>query len=529
MSSLRGLPILVTRKENKSVYVNLFSTLSMVIDFLFSSINNDDNIFITAFTDKETFLAGLNSASAEKFSTLNDKHISGAYFLTKKNIPNSPGVVELAKDIHRLKPKFKKNTQHILLINESLLSDLTVPEIELFLHNIKQLANKREISITLCLYGHLGMVNLESKLMTLNQAIAGLSSMTAVDEQRFSYFVRFWLSSYGVTAGEEFLLEQNEQNKLEATRYEKIHAHETVKNKLDGHICYINKAALNQSEQPSKDMIVADDNQQLLTLLDNPQAATIIFSCTNQTEIQKLAINCYQLRNQFGNQLKVIIRETQQCLRYVDEKLFLRAGVNLIVPHQVPYPRFMAQVEAVQGQIMTRSLPLSLESLLKYSLKYGNKGYLQSNDFVQYCSGIITRSIYSDVDFSLVRLTLLPGMSAEECLRLCHIRRDGDVVTATNSAVYVLFSAIRKTDIDIAINHIFDFPVRDLFHSTTTFDTKEDLEREMRYITDNPIMISEEVSSLTIQQQIFAPSVTPMTDVPVLFAVKKAITTQETI
>ncbi len=120
-------------------------------------------------------------------------------------------------------------------------------------------------------------------------------------------------------------------------------------------------------------------------------------------------------------------------------------------------------------------------------------------------------------------------MSAEECLRLCHIRRDGDVVTAANNALYVLFSAIRKTDIDIAINRIFEFPVRDLFRSTITLEIKEDIEVELRHIIENSLEISEEVSALTTQQQIFSPATASLTEVPVLFAVKKAIPTRELV
>ncbi len=529
MSLSRTLPLLVTKKESKSVYVNLFSTLSMAIDFLSSTINNDSNNLLTVFSNKESFLSGLDSNSNDIFSRLTDRHIKLAHFLTNKSYPLSPNPLELAKDIHKINTKSKGNTQHILLINESLLSSLTITEIESFLSHIKHSANRRNLCLSLCVYGYLGMNELESKLLTLNQTISGLSSMRALDEQRFSYFVRFWLSSYGVTAGDEFILAHNQQNKLEATRYEKRQMKGTLENKPDTHICYINKTALHLNKQLPKGMVVADSNQQLLGILDKPQAATIIFCCTNQNEIQELAIHCFELRTNYGSQLKIIIRETQQCLRYTDEKLLLRSGINLIVPHQVPFPRFMTQVEAVQGQVMNRNLPLSLEALLKYSQKYGKKGYLQGDDFVQYCSSVISRSIYSNVDFSLIKLILLPGMSAEECLRLCHIRRDGDVVTATNNALYVLFSAIRKTDIDIAINHIFEFPVRDLFHSTVTLDTKEDIDVEMRQIIETNIEISEEISSLTTQQQIFSPTMASLTDVPVLFAVKKAIPTRELV
>ncbi|MGP8306559.1 cellulose biosynthesis protein BcsE [Vibrio sp. YIC-376] len=501
----------------------------MAINFLFSSINNDNNNLITIFTDKETFLSDLNCHSSYQFNKLTDNYIKYVYFLNKDKYKNQPNAIKLFEDIHRINIDSMECSQFILLINESMLSNFTAQEIETFLYNIKHFAGKKGLCVTLCLYGHFGMVELESKLLTINQAIAGLTTMTSLDEYRFRYLVRFWLNKYGVTAGEEYVLTHNEQHKLQATRYKKAQDSDKVESKPDSHICYITKPALIQSINTPKGMLVADNNQHLLTMIDNPQAATFIFSCTNPGEVKELAINCYQLRVNFGSQLKIVIRETQQCLRYTDEKLLLRAGVNLIVPYQVPYIRFMTQVEAIQGHILSRTLPASLDTLLKYSLRFESKGYLQNTEFVKYCSNIITRSVYSNVDFSLVRLSLLPGMSAEECLRLCHIRRDGDVVTATNNALYVLFSAIRKTDIDTAINNIFEFPVRDLFHSTVTLDTKESIETAMNNIIESKIEIPKDVSSLTTQKQLFTPTVSPSTDVPVSFAVKQAISTQESL
>lgn len=229
------------------------------------------------------------------------------------------------------------------------------------------------------------------------------------------------------------------------------------------------------------------------------------------------------MRVKAGSQLKIIIRETQQCLRYADEKYLLRSGVNLICPVQVPPMRFMTQVEAIQGQLLTRPIPSSLDALTKYDLSFGSKGYLRSKEFTRYCNDVISVSAQSKVNFALIKLTFLPGMQAEECLRLCHVKRDGDVVTATQKALYVLFSAIRHSDIDIALNNIFEFPVRDLFYSMRTFETQYDIDSELKYILEDEALISKEVTDLTTETQIFPEQNSAITDVPTLFAIKKTI------
>ncbi|MCV5960076.1 BcsE family c-di-GMP-binding protein, partial [Escherichia coli] len=75
---------------------------------------------------------------------------------------------------------------------------------------------------------------------------------------------------------------------------------------------------------------MAESNQELIAMLNNPRSSTIVFSCDNQSEVQQIALDCYRLRSAYGRQLKIIVRETQQCLRYADEKFLLRAGANFI-------------------------------------------------------------------------------------------------------------------------------------------------------------------------------------------------------
>ena len=120
-------------------------------------------------------------------------------------------------------------------------------------------------------------------------------------------------------------------------------------------------------------------------------------------------------------------------------------------------------------------------------------------------------------------------MTPEECLRLCHIRRDGDIVTACNNALYVLFSAIRHNDINVALNNIFEFPIRDLFHTVQTYDTQHDIEAELQNIIEDQTAISPEVSKLTTEQKIFSDISQPIADITPLFAIKTVIASKGNI
>ncbi|EGQ7649049.1 cellulose biosynthesis protein BcsE [Vibrio alginolyticus] len=525
MSAISGLSAITSEKEISSVYVNLFTHKQIVIDYLFSTLPENNNTSLTSFTDKETFLSALNDEALCKFNELSTLHIEQCFFLSNKFTNKAPNAINLVKDIRQT--NIKKLSTYILVLPDSLLSSSDDYFVSIFLRNLNELANNKKLTISVCIYGHLTTSLLKPILISHNRYIAGLATMTSLDDARYCYLVDFWSNKHGVISQDEYLLSNTKDKKLKATSYETHQPRAIQEDKSDSARIYISRGAFRESEKAPKGMSMAESNQELIAMLNNPRSSTIVFSCDNQSEVQQIALDCYRLRSAYGRQLKIIVRETQQCLRYADEKFLLRSGANFISHAQIPPMRFMTQVEAIQGQMLTRPIPDSLEALLKYDLKFGSKGYLQNQDFSQYCIDVISHSTHSNVNFALIKLNLLPGMTAEECLRLCHIRRDGDVVTACNKALYVLFSAIRHSDIDIALNNIFEFPVRDLFHSTHTFDTQLDIETELKFIVQDEAVISDDVSALAAERKIFHNAINSMVDVPPLFAVKKTIELKE--
>ncbi|ELA9459672.1 cellulose biosynthesis protein BcsE [Vibrio alginolyticus] len=525
MSAISGLSAITSEKEISSVYVNLFTHKQMVIDYLFSTLPENNNTSLTSFTDKETFLSALNDEALCKFNELSTLHIEQCFFLSNKFTNKAPNAINLVKDIRQT--NIKKLSTYILVVPDSLLSSSDDYFVSVFLRNLNELASNKKLTISVCIYGHLTTSLLKPILISHNRYIAGLATMTSFDDARYCYLVDFWSNKHGVISQDEYLLSNTKDKKLKATSYETHQPRAIQEDKSDSDRIYISRGAFRESEKAPKGMSMAESNQELIAMLNNPRSSTIVFSCDNQSEVQQIALDCYRVRSAYGRQLKIIVRETQQCLRYADEKFLLRSGANFISHAQIPPMRFMTQVEAIQGQMLTRPIPDSLEALLKYDLKFGSKGYLQNQDFSQYCIDVISHSTHSNVNFALIKLNLLPGMTAEECLRLCHIRRDGDVVTACNKALYVLFSAIRHSDIDIALNNIFEFPVRDLFHSTHTFDTQLDIETELKFIVQDEAVISDDVSALATERKIFHNAINSMVDVPPLFAVKKTIELKE--
>ncbi|WP_257978803.1 BcsE family c-di-GMP-binding protein, partial [Vibrio parahaemolyticus] len=90
----------------------------------------------------------------------------------------------------------------------------------MFLQNLNELANNKKLTISVCIYGYLTTSLLKPILISHNRYIAGLATMTSLDDARYCYLVDFWSNKHGVISQDEYLLSSTKDKKLKATPYE---------------------------------------------------------------------------------------------------------------------------------------------------------------------------------------------------------------------------------------------------------------------------------------------------------------------
>ncbi|MDO6708367.1 cellulose biosynthesis protein BcsE [Photobacterium sp. 1_MG-2023] len=427
--------------------------------------------------------------------------------------------LKLIKDLCRI--RISRQSRMIILMPDTLIVNLMQNR----RHNLLNLLNKhaidRNATIELMIYGEQA-TSIRPALLAINHCIRGLVSMTAINAHQCQYQLAFWANRQGVLSDQTFLLNRAENGHWLSPESPLHQRSADMQPDSEPSPIYLSDEALLDGERTPDQVVRLISNEVLLTQTDFPATATLILGCGSPASIQPLAIACLRLRHQTGASLKIIIRETRQCLRYSDETFLLAAGVNLIVPVNLPFSRLMSQVEAIQYQVLVRTLPSDPDALLSLNLQYASRGYLDNQQFSQYSHLAMQQAAPAQLGFALVRLNLLPGMQAEECLKLCRIRRDGDVVTACHHALYVLFSAIRMTDVHTALNHIFDIPVRDLFQQIQIFQTQYDAERELQTVITQAVPL-ENVSASDFEKEAFGESTQPESVRPSFFATQKPI------
>lgn len=501
-----------------SVYVNLFDHKTMAIDYLTSIIKQNENNNFTSLTNKDNFYSGLTEQEAYQLSATLQEKCKKLFFLNKNRAPN--GIHLLLDDIIKL--KITQKSLCILFVPDIFFVNINNDNLTIDLKKLNDHATNNNLTIQLLVYGSVASTSLKPALLALNRHLAGLASMSMISDDKYSYHVHFWAKPDGVQSDKTFIVQKTALGMLAAVPVSTPNI-TTLGSQDDTTLIVMSHAAAEEDIPLPAHVQLAANNAEIISDSTTPPSATVILSCQSPEEIRQLAVDCLYLRQKAGLRLKIIIREVRQCLRYADETFLLRAGVNLIVPYHLPFLRMMSQVDAVQGQRMTRPLPANTEELLLNDPNYNARGYLDNQTFTQYCHTVMQQFTSPQLDLVLVKLKLLPGMQPDECLRLCHIRRDGDVITACHHALYVLFSAIRQTDIHTALNNIFDAPVRDLFRAVQIISAHHDMEKELEVVDKEALTVCADIKKIITEPAIFTEKSSAEEEMAALFAAPKRI------
>ncbi|WP_311567280.1 cellulose biosynthesis protein BcsE [Photobacterium arenosum] len=503
-----------------SVYVNLFAQKTLAINYLTSIIKHNKNNSFTCFTNKDNFYSGLSEQDGSQISAALQEKCKKILFLNRNKSQNGIHFHLLLDDIIKLKAT--KKSLAVLFVPDIFFANINNDNLTIVLKKLNDHATSNDLTIQLLVYGSITSTSLKPALLALNHHLAGLASMSMISDDKYSYQVHFWAKSDGVQSDKTFVVQKTAHGVLAAVPVSTPNI-AALSSQDDTALIVMSHAVVDDDIPLPAHVQLAANNAEIISDLTTPPSATLILSCQSPEEIRQLAVDCLHLRQKAGPRLKIIIREVRQCLRYADEAFLLSAGVNLIVPYHLPFLRMMSQVDAIQGQRMTRLLPDNTEDLLLNDPNYNARGYLDNQTFIQYCHTVMQQFTSPQLDVVLVKLKLLPGMQPDECLRLCHIRRDGDVITACHHALYVLFSAIRQTDIHTALNNIFDAPVRDLFQTVRVISAHHDLEKELEVVGKEALTVCADIKKITTEPAIFAENNSTEDKMTALFAAPKRI------
>lgn len=345
-------------------------------------------------------------------------------------------------------------------------------------------ARQKKLSVLFHFYGD--YQSLRPALIKESAQIAGMLSVQPISRHKLNVHLHYWYSSVDIIADQEYFLNTADTNCLAAIEHQAHHGITDSTTAIDEDHIHIAAPALTGADQVASNRTImthsASDNRKLIESIHHLDAATVVFSCSAPNDARDIAVMCYELRTKYGGRPKLIIRELKPCLRYSDTRFLLRSGANLIVPYTVGFSDFLDQIDALQGQMMIRSLPASLSDMLESWNGISQRGYFEPHDFVQHAQLALDTSRQDDLDLVLLLLKPSKTIAIEHCLSLCSMTRNGDLVTVCDGELFILFGACRAADADTALRNSFALPPQEIFAETLQFSEVADIEEAIASI-----------------------------------------------
>ncbi|MGL5005905.1 MAG: cellulose biosynthesis protein BcsE [Plesiomonas sp.] len=323
--------------------------------------------------------------------------------------------------------------------------------------------------------------NVQQQRQGLNQCNPWLAGCVHLRRQAelIEYDLAYWRNAKGVSAGISVKL---------SVQQERLALH-TAENDLvlgsladEDQILAI-QSVLAGTVAPSRHWKLFVDKPALLAAARQAVNATVIFAITETAQTDSLARDIYQLRSERGARLKIVVRETANCLRNLDDSLFLSAGANMVMPFSCHVSRFIGLLQMVQGVIFPNMLRPSIDSLLASSQPLQLKGYIPARDFYPLLQDEIDRSLTAETRGLLIILRPVSSLGLVDILAQCEMRRQGDVITVADDQIYIFFFACRPNDADRALQNTFHLPISTLFTESQVINGQDALQTELKRLS----------------------------------------------
>ena len=196
--------------------------------------------------------------------------------------------------------------------------------------------------------------------------------------------------------------------------------------------------------------------------------ATVLLDAGNSSEFEERARLVHHLRLTRPRTLKIVVRESTGKLRSHSEQALLQLGANAVFYREQGFSRLLQLLQDIHSHSYSRPVNPDYSQALEAFMPVDKRGYQPAPEFSRLVRDMLVRTQDIGLGHSMVRLDIAPQTAHIAALRACKISRDGDLVTAGRSAIYVFLFACREPDIDAALQRLFDVPVAQLFAAQST-------------------------------------------------------------
>lgn len=210
------------------------------------------------------------------------------------------------------------------------------------------------------------------------------------------------------------------------------------------------------------------------------RSALSILSFTRDTQLRELAETVHTMRLNLGRRAKIVVHEKDASLRYQNEALLLRLGINLVIHKDVPVSRIPLLLESLNGQSFNRDVAINFEQALASVLPTRLRGYLPALRFRREVQYILDRAGTLNIPSVLIIAHPMQGISALDVLQNISLTRAGDLNSSDGASCFIFLNACPESVMQATLNKILGCSSEDVFESIEFIVKVPDISNRMR-------------------------------------------------
>ncbi|MDD5481319.1 BcsE family c-di-GMP-binding protein, partial [Rhodoferax sp.] len=322
---------------------------------------------------------------------------------------------------------------------------------------------------------------------TLNALMDNLTGIARLGAQRHGLELTFdyWQSNEGTTAGRSFNLKPLVSGLYEAGNPQQlvdVDSPDAGLERVDSAeamVFYMDPELVGLTQQMQGKWQKVDTLIGMMHATRNMKSATCILLFQRGSQLRQLAETVHTLRLTMGRYARIVVQEKEASLRYQNEALLLKLGLNLVINRDVPLSRLPLLLESLKGQIFSRDVNINFEAALASVLPTQLHGYLLPARFVKEVALILERAKTLDVPCALMIGRPKPDRKLADLIAGNKISRAGDLITADASDCFVFLNACPQAVLFNTVERLLGLSVEDAFASAKFAVNPEEIQSEL--------------------------------------------------
>jgi cellulose biosynthesis protein BcsE len=322
----------------------------------------------------------------------------------------------------------------------------------------------------------------------LMDSFTGLIRLGA-DKSGLELTFDYWQSPEGTIAARNFHLRRNEAGFYEASSKTPATPNDTGNEDAgavpvdDSHYFYMDPDLGSLAQQLPGVWQRVDTLVGMMHATRGKTASTIILSFYRDTRLRHLAEAVHTLRLTLGKYVRIVVQEKGASLRYQNEALLLRLGVNLVIHRDVTASRLPLLLESLRGQVFSRDVNINFEVALASVLPSRARGYLVPPRFVKEVELVLDRAENLNIPCALIVGKPKNGRQIADIITAASISRAGDLISADNENCFLFLNACPQTVLLTTLQRILGAAVEDVLEEVRFLVSRDDVSPELAALT----------------------------------------------